>query len=395
MSQLVAKWDRSYQFTDEELAAFIDVQNNLGRGMTAKKLTELEESLIDHELCQQLNLPVGGLVNFSEWTFCQDRDESYHFMIPAELKANYKRISLLNSSLQSLMLNTQKLREGHEEVKGRAEGMQQLWEDLLNQRATFERFAEKIEERLGAFTQFGRLEEELRIADPMIDILKDGFQTALRTVIGNALIILEKPGYKEAQVNMFRYKQLLNSAFGAFKTLFDRRMTELNLLCREQDSSIDYAGLLEMYKNIAVTVRPLLESLENAMVLDNQLAHLLHECMSKFLAARFNLAKRGRRPSTVEETFDTNDAKHVFMASIEMLHEEQELFRLYFGCNPMHQRHFEYFCEQVLIPLLQSLRQLIDAQTEGQKVEFKSWLECSADGSPMQTRMTKLVLEYM
>lgn len=380
MSQLVAKWDKSYVFSDEELASLIELQESINSPKSAVQSPPKPVAEVDEELCVNIGLPAGGLTTFDEWYHWHDQllssgnnnDDHFDFSL---LNQQLNDVTTLKSQVESLVHRCNQLGEDHSNVKSKSQAMQAMWEGLLNQGSTFEQFAEKIEERLGIFTQFGRLEEALKVADPMNDPLKDEYQKALDLAIDNTLLIMMKPEYKEAQVNAFRYKQLINSAFGAVKTLFDRRMTELNMICREQDSPVNHTELLERYEATGKQLRPLLVLLEKAIAADNQLAHTRHDCMSKFLATRYNLAKRSRQAGTVEEAISQDQAKGVMEGAFEMLQEERRLFREYFGQDPAHQRHLDYFGEQALVPISERLRSAIDKKSPEELQAFTQWLQ--------------------
>lgn len=379
MSHLVAKWDRSYVFSDEELASFIELQDSINNSpVNLVSPAQSDEDKVDHDQCAALGLPSGGLATFTEWYHWQDQtldDHPDELMDFNFLKQQLEDVSDLQGKVESLVKRCHRLAADHSDVKTRSQAMQAMWEGLLTQRSTFEHFAERIEERLTAFTQYSRLEEALRIADPMSDPLKEDFQLALDQAISNTLLIMMKPEYREAQVNAFRYKQLINGAFGGVKTLFDRSMTELNLICREQDSPVNHRELLERYEATAQRLRPLLNLLQKAITIDNQLAHTLHDCMSKFLATRYNLAKRSRQAATVEEAISEEAAQRLLEGAFEMLGEEARLFRVFFGEDPVHQRHLDYFCEQALLPVSERLRAIIDSQSPERLKQYTQWLQ--------------------
>jgi hypothetical protein len=128
-------------------------------------------------------------------------------------------------------------------------------------------------------------------------------------------------------------------------------------------------------------------------VLDNYLFQVLHDCMSKFLATRFNLAKRRRQSTAVEEGIG---AKRTLLGAIALLQDEGVLFEQYFGKSPAHQRHYNYFCEQALIPIIEQLKAQIDAVPESDLGGFIVYLD-SIDKTALPTngdRLLDLVLEY-
>jgi hypothetical protein len=130
MSKLVALWDKSYQFDDDELAAFAAINNDLARPF-----------LPDPDYEEQ---PVGRDETFGDWymQLARDPTDSGHQpnSITPEMLAEYKELSSsyqsavqLRANLDALMELTRNLSESLELVKAKSNGMKSLWEGLLTQ----------------------------------------------------------------------------------------------------------------------------------------------------------------------------------------------------------------------------------------------------------------------
>lgn len=130
MSKLVALWDKSYQFDDDELAAFAAIHNDLAKPF-----------LPDPDYEEQ---PVENPGTFSDWYMKLARDplDSSHQpdIIAPELLTEYKELTSsyqsavhLKENLDALMELTRTLSESLDLVKAKSNGMKSLWEGLLTQ----------------------------------------------------------------------------------------------------------------------------------------------------------------------------------------------------------------------------------------------------------------------
>ncbi len=344
MSQLVAKWGEGYRFTDEELASLMDIQESLNEPFRAKS--------IDPEVTKQYTVR-----NYHDWAPQRPKQKREHFNVPEGIKTLFRLsddIKQLNSLIMTLQASLTSLKKDHEIVKSKAVLMQDLWDGLLNQRSVFETFADQLEERLAPYLDADRLQDSLRIEDPMEAPLTAHFQDALQSAIRNAHLIMSKPEYKEYTIYAFKYKQLLLAAFSGFKTMFDRKMTELNLLCREQDSPIDSSIVNSRYEEEGMKLKPLLSLLQDSVGLDANLAQMLHDCLSKYLATRYNLAKRSRNLSI-------SNPESVLQDAFNSFDFESDLMKQFFGETLSHQRHLEYFCDQLLLVLQERIKTYLSA----------------------------------
>lgn len=353
MSQLVARWDNSYRLDDGELASLLDLQS-------AINATFLPVVGAGGDGEEEADSP-DRLHHYADWFHRGGRGAAQparHDTPFAELQQQSATMDRLRASLSGLLASTGELKGAHEQVKGKSILMQSLWEGLLQQQTTFVTFAERIEARLGLFTDYDRLEGALRVGDPLEDPLQPPFVAALGQCIGHTRELAGKPEYKEGAVHLFRYKSLLGGALSAVKTLYDRRMAELILAGKEQASPVDHRELSERYGLVAGELRPLLVAVKAAGPLDGSYGQLLHDMLSRYLGSRYELSKRSRtllEPGTVEAP------QKLLASAIELLTDERDLFDAFFGLSPDLQRHYDYFCEQVLLGVVERLRLLVDA----------------------------------
>lgn len=311
------------------------------------------------------------LNSYSEWCHIKSNncDKSSPSNPILRKTLNYKNgLVSFESIILQLNDNTKNLCQNHNDVREKSKDMRQLWDHLIEQQGNFEVFAEKIEERLGVFNEIAKIESKLKINDPTIDLINPDFQSALKQAVQNTRLIQAKTDYKEFQVNFFRYKQILNTAFTAIKTAFNRHLTELNVYCREQDSPIQLEDLNQRYYSVSSIMVVLISILSDAVTIDNNFAQILHECMSKYLATRFNLSKRSMFPATIEEMSACVDI------AFNWLETEQAMFSAFFGDIKTHERHYIYFCEQALESVTERLELMLKNIEEEQVSSIRSSL---------------------
>lgn len=203
MNQVIAKWEQSYHFEDEELADLLDLQSSLTTALSpiAKK-TETHPAEAD-ETRATINSYM-DLACAEELTKTNPAHQE-----PGALQ-NLRKVALMASAnhdrLESLLLLLGELREAHLQVRSLSASMQSVWDGILSQQVTFEELASRIESKLEVFTSgFAKIEANLNISDPLMDPLKPEFQEALQQAMLNYQLVGSKPDYKEASIHLFRY----------------------------------------------------------------------------------------------------------------------------------------------------------------------------------------------
>lgn len=161
------------------------------------------------------------------------------------------------------------------------------------------------------------------------------------------------------------------AGLGACKTLFDRRMAELILAGREQSSPIDWQELSQRYHQTSNDLHNIMILINEASKVDNAYAQMLHDCLSRYLASRYELAKRSR---FVVEIGSLEAPQLILAGCIELLAEEKTLFEHTFGGSEDLQRHYQYFGEQLIKVIGAKLKGYIDAISPEDRSSFSTWL---------------------
>ena len=207
MNQVIAKWEQSYRFEDEELADLLDLQSSLTSSLLPIPNSEPLAVKPGDTDCAVINSYM-DLACAEELTKANPGDQE------PEALQNLRKVALMATSnydrLESLLLLIGELREAHLQVRSLSASMQSVWDGILSQQVTFEELASRIESRLEVFTSgFAKIEAILTISDPLVDPLKPEFQESLQQAMLNYKLIGSKPDYKDASIHLFRYTSFL------------------------------------------------------------------------------------------------------------------------------------------------------------------------------------------